>query len=540
MRVTRRDFPEGFLFGAATSAYQIEGHAYGGAGSTHWDTFAATPGNVVDAEDGRVACDHYHRWESDLDLLVAGNFDVYRFSTSWARVMPEGRGAPNPEGLDFYDRLVDGMLARGLKPAATLYHWELPSAIADLGGWTNRDTTGWFADFAEVIMGRIGDRVWSAAPINEPWCVSWLSHFLGIHAPGLRDIRAAARAMHHVLLGHGRAIGAMRGAGDAEPRRRLQLRVGDAGRRQRRRPRPQRRATTRSTIASSCPASSAGPIPTRCWRGSGRTCPRAGRTTWPRSAARSTGWAPTTTPASSSPPTTGPGRPTAASRGRCPRPRWAGRSTPRACSRSCGTATRTRAACRSTSPRTAWPGTTSWPTARVEDRERIDYLERHLEAVRTAIAEGIPVAGYFAWSLLDNYEWAIGYGKRFGIVHVDFETLERTPKASFEALRRALGAMSGDVHPGRRRRHQHARRDGRRQRGGEGLDPALPQRRPPGSRRSARDLPRRDAGRAPSRTVPAPPSRGRCTRVRAGSPTSTGRSTARSSARRPARAPSPC
>ena len=144
LSVRRSDFPEGFLFAAATSSYQIEGHAFGGAGPTHWDTFAATPGNVVRAEDGARACDHYHRYEEDLDLMQATGFDAYRFSTSWARVMPEGRGAVNAEGLDFYDRLVDAMCARGLKPMATLYHWEMPSALDDLGGWRNRDVVGWF------------------------------------------------------------------------------------------------------------------------------------------------------------------------------------------------------------------------------------------------------------------------------------------------------------------------------------------------------------------------------------------------------------
>ncbi|MBT8475922.1 MAG: family 1 glycosylhydrolase, partial [Alphaproteobacteria bacterium] len=190
MIYTRKDFPDGFQFGCATSSYQIEGHGFGGAGRTHWDDFAATPGNVVRAEHGARACDHYHRWAEDFDLIADANLDVYRFSTSWARVLPDGRGTPNAEGLDFYDRLVDGLLERGLKPAATLYHWELPSALADLGGWRNRDIAGWFGDYTDVIMRRIGDRVWSAAPINEPWCVGWLSHFLGHHAPGLRDIRA--------------------------------------------------------------------------------------------------------------------------------------------------------------------------------------------------------------------------------------------------------------------------------------------------------------------------------------------------------------
>lgn len=189
MNFSRDDFPAGFRFGVATSAYQIEGMAAGGAGQTHWDSFAATPGNVVRAENGALACDHYHRLDEDLDLIAGLGVDVYRFSTSWARVLPEGRGTPNAEGLDFYDRLVDGLLERGVSPALTLYHWDLPQPLADHGGWRNGDMPDWFADYTAVIAGRIGDRVWSAAPINEPWCVGWLSHFDGHHAPGLRDIR---------------------------------------------------------------------------------------------------------------------------------------------------------------------------------------------------------------------------------------------------------------------------------------------------------------------------------------------------------------
>ena len=212
MRLSRYDFPPGFLFGAATAAYQIEGSRFGNCGPCHWDTFAATPGNVARAEDGALACDHYNRWPADLDLLKAANMDAYRFSTSWARVMPDGRNV-NPEGLAFYDRLVDGMLERGLKPFQTLYHWEMPSALADLGGWTNRDVAHWFADYAEAITRTLGDRVETIATINEPWCVAWLSHYMGFHAPGHRDIRATARAMHHVLLAHGAAVERLRGMG---------------------------------------------------------------------------------------------------------------------------------------------------------------------------------------------------------------------------------------------------------------------------------------------------------------------------------------
>jgi beta-glucosidase len=212
MTISRSDFPAGFLFGAATAAYQIEGSGFGNAGPCHWDTFAATPGNVVRGENGSVACDHYHQWPADLDLLKAAGMDAYRFSTSWARLMPDGRTI-NPEGMAFYDRLVDGMLERGLKPFQTLYHWEMPSALADQGGWTNRDTCHRFADFAQAITRVLGNRVASIATINEPWCVAWLSHFWGIHAPGLRDIRATARAMHHINLAHGLAVERLRGMG---------------------------------------------------------------------------------------------------------------------------------------------------------------------------------------------------------------------------------------------------------------------------------------------------------------------------------------
>ena len=212
MQFRRSDFPEGFLFGAATAAYQIEGHKFGGAGSTHWDTFAATPGNVIRAEDGALACDHYHRFGEDLDLLQEAGMDAYRFSTSWARVMPDGK-TPNPKGLDFYDMLTDAILERGLKPFQTLYHWELPSALADQGGWTNRDTVHRFGEFVDVITNKIGDRMDSIATVNEPWCVAFLSHFLGHHAPGLRDIRATARAMHHINLAHGEAMTRLRDKG---------------------------------------------------------------------------------------------------------------------------------------------------------------------------------------------------------------------------------------------------------------------------------------------------------------------------------------
>ncbi|MBI1217385.1 MAG: beta-glucosidase [Rhodobacteraceae bacterium] len=438
MNVSRADFPKGFQFGAATSSYQIEGHGFGGAGQTHWDSFAATPGNVVRAENGAVACDHYHRMPQDLDLLAAANFDVYRFSTSWARVLPEGRGAVNPEGLDFYDRLVDGLLERGLKPAATLYHWELPSPLADLGGWRNRDIAGWFADFTEVIMGRIGDRVWSTATINEPWCVAWLSHFLGLHAPGLRDIRAAARAMHHVLLAHGRAIETMRGMGltnlgavcnfeyaapaDASPAAATAAARYDA-------------IYNRWFLSGMFK----GEYPAEALEGLMPHMPTGWQDDMPTIGAK-VDWAGLNYYTRKLiGPDAGPWPACAEVPGPLPKTEMGWEIYPEGLH---AFLTRTHAEYTRGLPlyitENGMANADVLVNGAVPDQARIDYLDAHLAQVRRAIAEGVPVAGYFVWSLLDNYEWSLGYEKRFGLIHVDFETLRRTPKASYHALARAL------------------------------------------------------------------------------------------------------
>lgn len=435
----RADFPEDFLFGVATSAYQIEGHAQGGAGLTHWDTFAATPGNVVRAENGARACDHLNRWPEDLDLIRDGGFDVYRFSTSWARVMPEGRGAVNAEGLDFYDRLVDGMLERGIKPALTLYHWELPVPLADLGGWRNRDIASWFADYSEVVARRLGDRVWSAAPVNEPWCVAWLSHFLGHHAPGMRDIRAAARAMHHVLLAHGRCIQALRGVGvknlgavcnlefahpaTDSPADAIAARRYDA---------IYNRFFVSGIFKGEYPAEAMEGLAPHMpegwqddfatiqqpldWLGLNYyTCKRisAGQGPWPATD-EVPGPLPTT------------------EMGWEIYPEGLHHFLTRIARDYSGnlplyvTENGMAAPDRITSGR------------EVKDDDRISYLDRHLRACQQAIADGVPLKGYICWSLLDNYEWSLGYDKRFGLVHVDFDTLERRPKESWHQLRAAL------------------------------------------------------------------------------------------------------
>lgn len=438
MNFARSDLPEGFLFGVATSSYQIEGHQFGGAGRTHWDDFAATPGNVVRAENGAVACDHYHCWEEDLDLIAAGNFDVYRFSTSWARVLPEGRGAPNAEGLDYYDRLVDGMLARGLKPALTLYHWELPSALADAGGWRNADIPKWFGDYTRVVMERIGDRVWSTAPINEPWCVGWLSHFMGLHAPGVRDIRATARAMHHILVAHGTAIGVMRDMGignlgavcnfeyaqpvDDSPRAKAAAATYDAH---------YNRFFLQGIFKGSYPDEALEglePHLPRNWQDDFDTITRpvdwCGLNYYTRKIIA---------------PNDGPWPGHEEVEGPLPKTAMDWEIYPEGLQYFLD---RTARVYTGEIPLYVTEnGLASYDhvtDGHVDDAARIDYINQHLGAVRAAIANGTPVAGYFVWSLMDNYEWALGYEKRFGLIHVDFDSLKRTPKASYHALAHAL------------------------------------------------------------------------------------------------------
>lgn len=434
----RADFPKDFLFGAATSSYQIEGHGFGGAGRTHWDDFAATPGNVVRAENGAIACDHYHRWPEDLDLMQAAGFDVYRFSASWARVMPEGRGGVNAEGLDFYDRLVDGMLERELKPAATLYHWELPSPLADLGGWRNRDIAGWFADYTEVLMARIGDRVWSAAPINEPWCVAWLSHFLGHHAPGLRDIRATARAMHHVGLAHGRAIEVMRSLG-----------MGNLG------------AVCNMEYAAPAdgsPEAAAaadlydgyynrwflsamfkGQYPADVLEGLGPHMPQNWQDDMAVIAAPVDWVGINYYTRKRIAPAPGPWPALQEIDGPLPKTEMGWEIYPEGLE---FFLRRTAAEYSGDLPiyitENGMAGADVLQEGAVNDTARIDYLAQHLGAVQRAAAGGVPVKGYFTWSLMDNFEWSLGYEKRFGLIHVDFESLQRTPKASYHALRAAI------------------------------------------------------------------------------------------------------
>lgn len=432
MSLKRQDFPVDFLFGAATSSYQIEGHAHGGAGSTHWDSFAATPGNVKDGSDGARACDHYHRYPEDLQLMADAGFDAYRFSTSWARVLPEGKGAPNQDGLDFYDRLVDEICEKGMQPWWTLYHWELPSALADAGGWRNRDTALRLGDFAALMAERIGDRVHSAAPVNEPWCVAWLSHYLGHHAPGLRDIRAATRAMHHVMLGHGAAMQAWRSAGIANLGAVLNVETALP-------------ATPADTDAAReydglynrwyAEAIATGEYPADILAGLEQHMP--------------SGWQDDMSMISQPLDWLGVNF-------------YTGKRLIRGASGKFGDIDAVPGSLPTTSM--GWEICADWlqqwllsldktfdnklliyitengmaSGSGLDDQDRIKYLDQHFHAALAAQKQGVDLRGYFVWSLLDNYEWAYGYGERFGLVHVDFDSMERTPKASYKWMQQLL------------------------------------------------------------------------------------------------------
>lgn len=211
-------FPSGFTFGSATAAYQVEGAASeDGRGPSIWDTFSHTPGLVWNGDTGDVACDHYHRWESDLDLMKDLGLHAYRFSIAWPRIVPAGTGAVNQAGIDFYSRLVDGLLARGIRPVATLYHWDLPQPLEDAGGWAVRETADAFAEYAAVMGAALGDRVDTWTTLNEPWCSAYLGYGQGGHAPGRHEPAAALAAVHHLNLAHGRAVQALRATSTGDP-----------------------------------------------------------------------------------------------------------------------------------------------------------------------------------------------------------------------------------------------------------------------------------------------------------------------------------
>jgi beta-glucosidase len=441
----RLEFPPDFLWGAATAAYQIEGAvSEDGRTPSIWDTFAATPGKVAGGDTGEVATDHYHRYAEDVAIMAELGLGAYRFSVAWPRVQPTGRGPVNPAGAGFYDRLVDALLDAGIRPVLTLYHWDLPQELEDAGGWTKRDTAYRFAEYAGLVADRLGDRVSLWTTLNEPWCSAFLGYGSGEHAPGRTDPAAALTAAHHLLLAHGLGVRALRSVLGAGAQTSLVLNLSevravsragadlDAARRidgllNRLFLDPVLKggypADVLADTASVCdwnfvrsedPAVIAEPIdllglnyyqPTLVGAGQAPASPAP--TAWPGSAdvrfhqaagpVTDMGWLVDATGL---------------------------RSLLLRLRRDYGDIPLVV-----TENGAAYDDEPT-PAGAVHDPGRVAYLRSHLIAVHEALRAGVDLRGYFAWSLLDNFEWAFGYAKRFGIVHVDYPTQRRTLKDS--------------------------------------------------------------------------------------------------------------
>ena len=430
----RSDFAADFLWGCATSSYQIEGAGTeDGRVESIWDRFAATPGKVRDGSNGSVACDHYHRWPEDFDIGRDMGLDAYRFSIAWPRIFSGVGARPNPKGLDFYARLVDGMLERGLQPWATLYHWDLPQYLQDRGGWNARATVDAYLEFADAMTRRLGDRVQHWITHNEPWCTAMIGNFEGLHAPGLTDFKTALQVCHHVLLSHGKAVPLIRAnVPDARvgislslhPVRAASDNAADQAAAERHdglryrwfldplygRGYP---AATLAAVGAAAPLVLAGDmaaiaVPTDFL---------GVNYYFPETVEHAPGNGPLD--AHVRPPsgveTTDLG--------------W--EVAPQGMSELLERIERDYhpGDMYITENGSCYDDEIS-ADGEIDDVKRRHYLMRHLDALRQAIAHGVPVKGYFAWSLIDNFEWAEGYLRRFGLIHVDYTTQQRRLKGS--------------------------------------------------------------------------------------------------------------
>ncbi|HLI68227.1 MAG TPA: GH1 family beta-glucosidase [Ktedonobacteraceae bacterium] len=439
-------FPPDFLWGAATSAYQVEGAVHeDGRGPSTWDRFAATPGATYEGQTGEIAADHYHRMEEDVALMSQLNLNAYRFSIAWPRILPQGTGTVNERGLDFYDRLVDALLAHGIRPVPTLYHWDLPLALQDRGGWVNRDTAYAFADYAEIVTKRLGDRVDWWLTHNEPWCTSYLSYALGIHAPGLRDQQLAIVVGHHVLLSHGLAVPRMRAhlspeaqvgiaidfypayAADDRPETLLAVQRADTFR-NRWFMDPVFRGKYPETLFSDLGVNPP-PIHDGDLAIISTPIDFLGVNYYSRMVVQN--------------------RTNGASQAE--QPVHADTEIYEALAHIPGSsytemgweifpdglANILMRIHRDYAPK-AIAITESGAAFNdhldgndsVHDPQRVDYLKAHIQAISEVIRQGAPVKGYFVWSLMDNFEWAEGYRKRFGLVYIDYPTQRRIIKDS--------------------------------------------------------------------------------------------------------------
>ncbi len=440
-------FPDGFVWGAATAAFQIEGASdVDGRGRSIWDELCDQPGAILDASDGSVACDHYNRWPEDLDIVADLGLGAYRFSIAWPRIVPLGDGVIEQRGLDFYSRLVDGMLERGITPYATLYHWDLPQALQDSGGWTSRDTARRFADYASVVHQHLSDRVTYWSTLNEPWCSAFLGYASGEHAPGRTEPAEAISAVHHLMLAHGLGIQAMRANStdsqlgivvnmyDVQPASESPADLDAARRLDGQQNRWYLDAIFRGTYPqdivedyrtftdfdfvvdgdAECiaePIDFLGINYYSSFMTRGLDAPKS-----PLSGERPTPWV------------------------GCDDVEFVDRGLAKT---HMGwdvipdglTATLERVARDYPVPSiyvmengAAYPDEVT--DGRVHDVDRTNYIEAHLKACSLAVSAGVPLDGYFVWSLLDNFEWAWGYERRFGVVRVDYETQERIVKDS--------------------------------------------------------------------------------------------------------------
>jgi len=438
----RHRFPDGFLWGAATSAYQVEGSPLAdGAGPSIWHRFAHTPGLVHNGDTGDVACDHYRRFKSDVALMKRLGLTAYRFSVSWSRVLPEGVGAVNPKGLGFYERLVDELLGAGIEPMITLYHWDLPAALDDRGGWLNSDVAHWFADYGQTMYRRLDDRVKLWATLNEPWVVTDGGYLHGALAPGHRNVYEAPIASHNLLRAHATAVQAYRANGrhqvgivvNIEPKYPATDAPEDVAATARARAYmneqyldpvflgryPEELEQIFGQAWPAWPASDLNlirqPIDFVGINYYTRSVTRFDADAWPLRAARvkQEGAVYTETDWEVYP------------QGLTDTLTWVrDRYGP--------------------IPQYVTENGAAFadpPTADAEplaDPARTRYLHEHLKAIHAAIEQGVDVRGYYAWSLLDNLEWSLGFSKRFGIVHVDFATLKRTLKASALAYSKVI------------------------------------------------------------------------------------------------------
>jgi beta-glucosidase len=432
-RIDLAALPNDFLWGTATAAYQIEGAvSEDGRSPSIWDTFSHTPGKIENGDTGDVACDHYHRWREDIELMRSLGTNAYRLSVAWPRVVPGGDGPVNERGLAFYDELIDALLEADITPSVTLYHWDLPQALQDRGGWPERETAEHFAAYASAVAARLGDRVRMWTTLNEPLCSAWIGHLEGKMAPGLTDLTAAVRASYHLLLGHGLAAQAIRAAA---PNAQVGI-VNNLSTVHAASERPEDEAAARRQDGHV----------NRWWLDPihGRGFPADMREVYGVELPERPGDLETiATPLD-----------------------WLGLNyymPAHVADDPSGPAPRTRSVRRLGVPRTAmdWEIDASGietlllrltheygarrlyvtengsaypdvvrPDGTVDDPERQEYLVDHLAACASAARKGAPLAGYFAWSLLDNFEWAYGYDKRFGLVHVDYRNQTRTIKGT--------------------------------------------------------------------------------------------------------------